>query len=118
MSRIAHITADIAAKGCDIIALQRSHVHVEDGGAEGKVGTTHTHGLFHAKDLGTVSVSLSQMGRKRKHLLVQGGLVEVLQRLSNEEEGQKEHVDAATNALVLLFSLSISPSSLMTDLIA
>lgn len=40
--------------------------------------------------------------------IVQRGFVEVLQCLSDEEQGQEEHIDPPPNPFVLLDSLSIS----------
>lgn len=64
------------------------------------------------KTLALLVSSLHLLGRI--DLLVQGGLVEVLQGLSDQKEGQEEHVDASSNAPVLLFGLSYQPCTLHT----
>lgn len=47
------------------------------------------HSLLHTKDLG----------------IIEGRLVEILEGLGDEEEGQEERVDSPSDSLVLLWSL-------------
>lgn len=67
-------------------------LHVEDGGAEGVLVAVHTHSLLHSKHFGVVESSL----------------VEVLQGLRDQEQGQQEHIDPDSDSLVLLRGLAVS----------
>lgn len=62
---------------------------VENGGGPGELVSGEVHRLRHTEDLG----------------IVESGLVEVLESLSDEEEREKEPIDAAKNCFVLLGSL-------------
>jgi hypothetical protein len=67
-----------------------THVaNVEDGCAERVLVAGHVHCLFHAEDFG----------------IVERRLVEVLECLGDEEEGEEEHVDPLPDPSVLLYSL-------------
>jgi hypothetical protein len=50
-------------------------------------------------------VSYVACAYKRRGILVERSLVEVLEGLSDQEQGQEEHVDTAADTLVLFFRL-------------